>query len=805
MDRKNEYYKKTNRNQNGKLFMKAFLCVVGIIVLAIIAYTYRDYRIKEGKEPYVRIEEVLPVLEAFAEVENERGITDSAVRKEVTVENIVKTWGEVSGEEYLTYGELLTILEYLPVNDLSGLKDYRKPDWYVGLSDWNGIVLQLTDQYGRGVIFIQEQVILGTDSYITDEVGNGLPKGSVLTLNAVYENQYWNMEEYLFCKVSALCYENKIVTILGMETEEGIIENAYLADNSQEDMHVFWNGYHLRYPMAYIEERTRNGLIEGINGKIIDVGLKQGKISIKKEKDEYVHGKLLQLTEEGMEIENCGIFPMDEKMEVYRLYGELKKGEKSDLKIGYSFTDFVIDNGEIVACLMVKEEDMDYIRVLLKNSNMEGRYHQSILAYCNQDCDVILYKDGVETERKRVLQGEEIWVEPDDLEIKSERLKIIPAVLTAETSIESINRSQGIPAYLGTLEIIRKEEGLLIINEVLLEDYLCKVVPSEMPASYPKEALMAQAICARTYAYGKMLQSGLPDLGAHVDDSAGFQVYNNINEQVSTTDAVKATHNTIAVYEGEPIGAYYYSTSCGVGTDTAIWHSGGENPKYLQSLEIGSGEWVDKKEREQSTGAWLMEETNFREWITAKEPSHYESDEGWYRWTYKIEQLDVEHLEEVLKNRYANNPNLILTQNKKGEYESKEIKELGDILDICITGRNVGGVADELTITGKKAVIKVISELNIRYVLADGVTQVLRQSGDTPAASASLPSAYIAIDTIKEDETVTGYIITGGGFGHGVGMSQNGAANMAKAGMTCEEIIGFFYPQVTLETLQFGD
>ena len=107
-----------------------------------------------------------------------------------------------------------------------------------------------------------------------------------------------------------------------------------------------------------------------------------------------------------------------------------------------------------------------------------------------------------------------------------------------------------------------------------------------MPSSYPKEALMAQAVCARTYAYGKMLHAGLPQFGAHVDDSAGFQVYNNIDEQVTTTEAVKATHNTVAFFEGSPIGAYYYSTSSGTGTDTRIWHGGSEPPDYLTAQMI---------------------------------------------------------------------------------------------------------------------------------------------------------------------------------------------------------------------------
>ena len=78
------------------------------------------------------------------------------------------------------------------------------------------------------------------------------------------------------------------------------------------------------------------------------------------------------------------------------------------------------------------------------------------------------------------------------------------------------------PSYRGSLELEKQQDGIVVINEVLLEEYLYAVVPSEMPSSYPLEALKAQAVCARTYAYAKMLHAGLPADGAHVDDSAGF-------------------------------------------------------------------------------------------------------------------------------------------------------------------------------------------------------------------------------------------------------------------------------------------
>ena len=80
-----------------------------------------------------------------------------------------------------------------------------------------------------------------------------------------------------------------------------------------------------------------------------------------------------------------------------------------------------------------------------------------------------------------------------------------------------------------------------MINELYLEDYLKKVVPSEMPASYEKEALKTQAVCARTYAYRQIQGNTYGAYGADVDDSTSFQVYNNTQTNERTDQAVDET------------------------------------------------------------------------------------------------------------------------------------------------------------------------------------------------------------------------------------------------------------------------
>lgn len=75
-----------------------------------------------------------------------------------------------------------------------------------------------------------------------------------------------------------------------------------------------------------------------------------------KEKDEKIHGKLLWVSKEELEIEGCGIYPIAEGMEVYKLYGSLETLGRTDLKIGYADTDYVIDKGKVCACLVSEKE-----------------------------------------------------------------------------------------------------------------------------------------------------------------------------------------------------------------------------------------------------------------------------------------------------------------------------------------------------------------------------------------------------------------------------------------------------------------
>jgi stage II sporulation protein D len=126
------------------------------------------------------------------------------------------------------------------------------------------------------------------------------------------------------------------------------------------------------------------------------------------------------------------------------------------------------------------------------------------------------------------------------------------------------------------------KDGLQLINIIPLEDYLAAVLGSEMPVSFPLEALKAQAVAARTYALQKKLEAyGSP---FHMGSSVLHQVYGGLNrEDARTRAAVEVTRGEVLTYELAPIEAYFHA-SCGGRTETGHAALQRELP-YLQAVD----------------------------------------------------------------------------------------------------------------------------------------------------------------------------------------------------------------------------
>ena len=174
-------------------------------------------------------------------------------------------------------------------------------------------------------------------------------------------------------------------------------------------------------------------------------------------------------------------------------------------------------------------------------------------------------------EKREYGQGEVFAVTPDDAMFQKGTIKVESVVSGDKITVSSLNRGYGTPSYLGSFELFSSAEGMILVNELPLEEYLYAVVPSEMPASYELEALKAQAVCARSYAYNQTQGLSYPEYNAHVDDSTSFQVYGNSKEQESAVRAVDETRGQKLWYQNQVVTAYYYSTSCGKTTGIEAW------------------------------------------------------------------------------------------------------------------------------------------------------------------------------------------------------------------------------------------
>jgi stage II sporulation protein D len=159
-----------------------------------------------------------------------------------------------------------------------------------------------------------------------------------------------------------------------------------------------------------------------------------------------------------------------------------------------------------------------------------------------------------------------------------------PATLTGGTSWCLRGRADnGVRdgAYRGSAQLLRTgRRGVLVVNRVGLEDYLRGVVPAEMPASWPAEALEAQAVIARSYALRAR------NAGAQYDVFADTrsQVYGGVGSEVAAASAaVAATRGEIVTYGGQVAQTYFFSTSGGrTAANEEIW--GGAPVPYLRSV-----------------------------------------------------------------------------------------------------------------------------------------------------------------------------------------------------------------------------
>ena len=389
------------------------------------------------------------------------------------------------------------------------------------------------------------------------------------------------------------------------------------------------------------------------------------------------------------------------------------------------------------------QEAQKVIRVLIKTDDFLDIFHRELEITGTGAFRVVQGEDEVTYPSGTVFSAQTFF----DSKEASDEIPVILSPVEPDGRLQVLNlvRNESPPAYLGTLEISRQENGYLLINELPLEEYLPSVLSSEMSGGFPSEALKAQAVSARTYALKCIREAGGSCHGADLDDSVSYQVYNNMPGDAATRQAVEDTAGLVLEKEGKLADVSYFSTSSGVTPED-----------------------------------FFETEEEFRQFIQEGRDTDLEREEPWYRWSAQITS-------EQIRNNLLN----------------MGLEAPGTVTGIAVTERDANGQARELEILGENSSLHIAGEYDIRQTLSPG-TAILLQDGSSCAPMQLLPSAWFVIDRwetgeetaeTEEDSTAEpGWKLTGGGFGHGNGMSQNGARIMASQGKTFREILEFYYP-----------
>lgn len=442
-----------------------------------------------------------------------------------------------------------------------------------------------------------------------------------------------------------------------------------------------------------------------------------------------------------------------------------------------------VENSDQEGALTVAEAGRD-VRVCLMTTGFTSEYHDKVTLMADTDWSMT-----IGNEIRQYQPGETVTLTADDLTEDGSEAEF-SSDGQGKLQVLSIERDCGAPCYEGKLIVKRSGSQLLLINVLPLENYLYGVVPGEMPAGYAGEALKAQAVCARSYACLAM-QSPKYDF-ADLDDSTSCQVYMNQGTDERCTEAVDETAGQVLTCSGRIVTAKYFSTSCGSLSDSRdVWLDQEETEE--------NGHLLPKLETQPATRPELGDEAAFKAFIDSSGDGYVECDEPWFRWQVTVTLEDIKAaMEKHLKQRMAVNPKHFTVLSADGTIDTS------DVTGVEILERADSGVVKKIRINGNNQTLTAAGEYNIRCLLSGSENwTVERQDGTEAGGLSLLPSGYFYMEEQTENGCVTGYVLHGGGLGHGAGMSQNGARCLAEQGYTYKDILAYYFDDTEVMTIQW--
>ena len=344
--------------------------------------------------------------------------------------------------------------------------------------------------------------------------------------------------------------------------------------------------------------------------------------------------------------------------------------------------------------------------------------------------------------------------------------------------------------FLGTLKLVVDEEKIVAINILPVEDYLTSVISSEMSANSSLELLKAHAVVSRSWLFAQIEKrkalngkdegffSFIKTKEEYIrwydrEDHTIFDVcaddhcqrYQGITKASNETvaEAVRATRGRLLMYDNKICDARF-SKCCGGATEEFEYCWEDKHYPYLSAVR-------DAEEEENRPLPDLTDEEEAEHWIRKAPKSfcdthdkkilsqilnHYDQETtDFYRWKVRYTQ---EELAELIRT------------NTKTDY--------GEIIDLIPVQRGTSGRICKLKIVGTQKTLTIGKEMEIRRTLSD---------------SHLFSSAFVVDKGNLKDGVPQWFLLSGAGWGHGVGLCQIGAAVMGEKGYSYEEILLHYY------------
>lgn len=339
--------------------------------------------------------------------------------------------------------------------------------------------------------------------------------------------------------------------------------------------------------------------------------------------------------------------------------------------------------------------------------------------------------------------------------------------------VSGLKRAGRQALYHGAFELVKNNNGTFnLVNMIEVEDYLKGVVPNEMPVHFGLEALKAQSVAARNYVISPRTKSS-PNYD--VVDSVASQVYYGANsEKTLSNQAVEETEGIVAIYNWDLILAQYSSTAGGY---TESYANAFSDPK---TKEFPSDDKPYLQARPDIIGQSPLNTEEAASQYYKSKPDAYDVRSPYFRWE---REWSADELRKALEVTLAaqSSTGFVKPVFKKGD-------KLDDIQEIKVLRRGDSGKIIEMEIVTRSQTFKVFKELVVRRLMTkDGK---------------ALPSANVVFENTRDENgNLVSVHAWGGGFGHGVGLSQYGAGFMgSEMHIPYDKILQHYYTGITLST-----